>query len=138
MKIVLQRTVFTEKSTIGQLMVNDRFECHTLEDRDRFLEDGSEKVYAETAIPRGLYPIIRSYSNRFKRMLPLLCNVPNFEGVRIHAGNHDGNTEGCVLVGAYTEGVPDWIGESRKAFEKLDKQIEEALADGEDITLEVI
>ena len=138
MKIVLQRTVFTEKSTIGQLMVNDRFECHTLEDRDRFIEDGSEKVYGETAIPRGVYHVTRTMSSRFKKVLPLLRDVPNFTGVRIHTGNHDGNTEGCILVGEYNEGTQDWVSNSREAFKKLDKQIADAIDDMETVTLEVI
>jgi len=138
LKIVLQRTVFTEESTIGQLMVNNRFECHTLEDRDRFLEDGSDKVYAKTAIPRGVYRVTRTLSNRFKRVLPILRDVPNFTGVRIHTGNKAEDTEGCILVGTYKPETEDWISNSRDSFKKLDKKIEDAINDGEAITLEVI
>jgi len=86
MKIDLVRHVFTPRSTIGSLYVDGKFECYTLEDVVRL----GEKVYGETAIPEGTYEVQITFSNRFKRDLPLLLKVPGFEGVRIHPGNFAG------------------------------------------------
>lgn len=100
MDFQLQRTDFTDESTIGSLSVNGKFECFILEDKDRKLEvTGNVKVPAKTCIPRGKYQIVVTHSNRFGRMLPLLLNVPQFEGIRIHTGNYAKNTEGCLLPG---------------------------------------
>jgi hypothetical protein len=126
MKLLLKRLHRTENSTIGELYVNGKFECYTLEDVEREV-----KIKSETAIPKGTYKIIINQSNRFKRLLPLLLNVPNFEGVRIHSGNTNHNTEGCVLVG--TTRSKDFIGNSRIAFNKLFKKMQEA----KDITLTI-
>ena len=83
--------MFSEKSTIGKLVVDDTFFCYTLEDKDRYLETNPDgKVYGETAIPRGKYQVVIDYSQRFKRELPRLLHVPGFEGVRIHPGNYAG------------------------------------------------
>ena len=138
MHIVLQRTVFTDRSTIGQMLINGRFECHTLEDRDRHLEDGGEKINGKTAIPRGVYRLTRSFSQRFQVVMPELIDVPQFTGVRIHSGNTDENTKGCILLGEYTEGVDDWISNSRIAFNVFDLKLENMLREHNHITLEVV
>jgi hypothetical protein len=70
------------------------FICHTLEDVQRDV-----KIAGETAIGWGKYKLIVNMSNRFKKRLPLLLDVPNFAGVRIHGGNTELDTEGCILVG---------------------------------------
>ena len=91
--------------TIGKLYVNDKYFCDTLEDKVRDLnkdgkfDDGEVKVYGETAIPYGTYEVEITYSNHFKRNLPLLLNVPSYEGVRIHRGNTSKDTLGCILLG---------------------------------------
>lgn len=101
MNIVLTRKEFTEKSTIGELFIDGKFECFVLEDKDRKLETAGEKakVYGLTAIPRGRYSVVITYSNRFKQLMPLLLNVPYFEGIRIHKGNVAEHSHGCLLVG---------------------------------------
>jgi len=117
MKLTLKRLHKTEHSTIGELYIDGKFECYTLEDVEREV-----KIKSETAIPKGTYIVGITLSNRFKKLLPILLNVPNFEGVRIHSGNTNHDTEGCILVG--TTRSNDFIGNSRLAFEKLFKKMQ--------------
>lgn len=126
MELKIVRSQRTEHSTIGTLYVDGNFECYTLEDKEREV-----KVPHETAIPKGEYKVIINQSNRFKRLLPLLLNVPNFEGVRIHSGNTNHDTEGCILVGQTK--YNDFIGGSRKAFDMLFAKMQKA----ESITLTI-
>ena len=119
MKLELKRLERTEKSTIGELYVNGKFECYTLEDVER-----KEKVYGETAIDKGTYQVVVTYSNAFKQNMPLLLNVPKFQGIRIHSGNTAKNTLGCILVGQ-TRSV-DFIGNSRLAYKSLFSKIKDA------------
>jgi hypothetical protein len=82
------------------------------------------KIKGKTAIPAGQYEVVINFSQRFQKPLPLLLNVPNFEGVRIHPGNIPANTEGCILVGD-TKSV-DCIGQSRIAFARLFEKMKTA------------
>jgi Family of unknown function (DUF5675) len=119
MELRVKRTDFSEESTIGELSMNGQFECYTLEDKVRPL-----KIAGKTAIPGGRYEVVISFSQRFQRPLPLLLNVPNFEGIRIHPGNKAANTEGCILVGE-TKSV-DYVGQSRVAFDRLFEKLKVA------------
>jgi hypothetical protein len=117
MELQLKRKEFTDNSTIGELAVNGVSECFILEDKDRKLETGAKKIHGLTAIPRGRYEIVITFSNRFQQYLPLLLSVPQYEGVRIHSGNTSANTEGCLLPG--TTKSKDFVGGSRDAFQRL-------------------
>lgn len=101
MQLRLVRSVYTDNSVMGKLYVDGEFFAYTCEDKDRNLRgDISKKVKAQTAIDEGKYEVICSFSNRFQRYLPLLLQVPCFEGIRIHAGNTHADSEGCILIGA--------------------------------------
>lgn len=114
MILKIKRTHFQDKCTIGHLYI-DGIDAgiFTLEDKVRY-----QKVFGETAIPAGRYRVILDFSKHFQRVLPRVCEVPGFEGVRIHSGNTDTDTEGCILVGKeWSHG--DFIGKSHEAFEEL-------------------
>ena len=132
MEMQLSRTIRTGISTIGELHVNGKPECFTLEDLDRGLSSDMplksiqlKKVKAKTAIPTGRYQVVVDFSTRFKKQLPLLLNVPGFGGIRIHSGNTSADTEGCILVG--TEKSKDFVGNSRNAFAALFSKIQLAM-----------
>lgn len=93
MEIKVIRDSFTE-TTLGKLYIDGVFFCDTLEDKVR-----DKKEYGITAIPAGKYQVVINWSNRFKQYMPLLINVPNYEGVRIHPGNKHEDSHGCILVG---------------------------------------
>jgi hypothetical protein len=103
MNLKLVRTFKGPKYTIGKLYIDGEYFCDTLEDVVRVLNSISDKIYGETAIPAGEYQLVLSMSNRFKRILPAILNVPFFEGIRIHAGNTDIDSHGCILVGENKE-----------------------------------
>ena len=129
MELRLERMDSGGNCTIGKLYVDEEFECYTLEDPERLV-----KIHGKTAIPDGRYELIISQSPRFGRELPLLLNVPNFEGVRIHPGNTAEDTEGCILVGETTNGAS--IGQSKVAFERLFRKLKAASAE-EKIFMEI-
>lgn len=96
MNLYLIRSIYTPVNTIGDLLIDHRVFCHTLEDVVR--KRGAQKVHGETAIPAGRYPVTLSMSNRFKRVTPEILNVPGFAGIRMHGGNTARDTEGCIIV----------------------------------------
>lgn len=123
--INIKRKWFTNNSTVGEMFLDHTFECFTLEDTVR---ENQEKVPNKTAIPKGRYEVIINFSKRFGRPMPLLLSVPGFEGVRIHSGNTAEDTEGCILLGrVYNDTLPNFIGESRIAFNSFYSKLEDAL-----------
>ena len=136
MKLQLIREFFTPTETLGSLYIDGKFFCFTLEDKDRGLRSShaltdiiNRKVKGQTAIPTGKYKVSVTMSNRFKRPMPLIHDVPGFEGVRLHGGNTHHNTEGCPLVARQRnvnkvhptiKGIMNWIfGSEEKRLTQL-------------------
>ena len=92
--INLYRRYVLPEYTIGKLYIEDQYLCDTVEDAVRTI-----KVYGETAIPFGSYRVRVSMSPKFKRLLPLLEDVPEFTGIRIHRGNTAHDSHGCIIPG---------------------------------------
>ena len=53
---------------------------------------------ADFLIPAGTYPVERTWSPKFKKFLPLIVNVPDREGIRIHRGSIPEHSKGCILL----------------------------------------
>lgn len=116
MQLLLLRKYKKENYSIGDLYIDGKHFCNTLEDTDRKLSDAltteeikKKKIYGSTAIPFGCYKITmdvvspkfknRSWAKPYDGKLPRLLNVKGFEGVLIHVGNTPKDTLGCILVG---------------------------------------
>ena len=115
MELILERIAKRQTYTIGHLymlrQVIDEYSsgeakeylCDTLEPTWRDYANGAYKVKGKSAIPEGRYSVVISYSPKFKKWLPILLGGPEFnkewQGVRIHAGNTEKHTQGCILVG---------------------------------------
>ena len=120
----------------GKLFVDKLFFGETLEDEDRYLETGEkEKVYGDTAIPRGRYRVTLTPSRRFQRIMPEIHNVPGFTGVRIHGGNTDHDTLGCPLLGQVR--TADGIANCKGVNDRLYVTLQAAEQRGEEVWLEV-
>ena len=137
MEITVHRTTLAPDFTISELHVDSKFQCYVLEDADRYLEAGGTKVYGRTAIPRGRYQVKTTWSPRFKKNLPLLLEVPQFLGVRIHPGNDVGDTEGCLLPGTSADTERGRVGASRVAFNALAELIRKAENAGEEVWITI-
>jgi hypothetical protein len=136
MEIKLQRTIKTNLSTIGQLYIGNVFQCNTLEDKDRGLSSTMSlddikktKVQNLTAIPTGTYEVIIDHSTRFNKDMPHILNVPGFEGIRIHSGNTDEDTDGCILLGTASEEA-NFISNSRDAYSAFFPKLQAGLKQG--------
>ena len=87
--IQMRRISRNGKAVRGSMRVNGR-DIATLENADYI-------------IPEGNYPVSVTFSPRFKRMLPLVLNVPGRSGIRFHRGTKAEHSRGCILVSAATE-----------------------------------
>ncbi len=112
MYIRLIRNEAKGNAITGRLVIDGRWFCNTLERK------GVE-------IPALCYHVAVTMSPRFKRLLPIVQNVPQRSGIRIHRGSKPEHSSGCVLV-------PDRVTE-----DKLTQIILKAQNEHEEIILEV-
>ena len=97
--------------------------CDTLEDtvrdlnRDGKFDNGEKKIWGKTAIPYLTYKFIVNHSPHLGYDTPLLLDVSDFEGIRIHIGNYTTDTEGCILVGKNT--IKGQVTQSMVCFDAL-------------------
>ena len=135
---------FEHKIDAGKL-TQERYFCDTLEPTWRNLKGvelqpeeenvrlgrvsgkKAQKMKGHTAIPEGTYPLLVTLSPRFKEWLPYLQGVPDFEGIRIHAGN---------LVGENRQ--KGMVVNSRIWLHRLKKCIGEARGKGESVWITII
>lgn len=144
MKLTLKRKFLGDKYTIGDLYIDGKFFCNTIEDTVRELPAACPytpkgqsckckgKIYAETAIPAGMYKVTMEYSPRFKRKLPFLHNVLHFIGILIHSGTTAVDSAGCLIIGNNT--IKGKVTESRVTSDKLNA----ILSKEKHITIEII
>lgn len=142
MELLLERKYPKNNYTIGNLFINGKFYCNIIEDvvrdinKNGSFDCGEFKISGHTAIPYGKYEIQVTYSPKFKRKLPLLLNVKHFEGIRIHRGNTEKDSSGCLIPGENTK--RGMVLNSTKYELELTNLIESANKKGEKVIIEII
>lgn len=138
----IKRKYFGSSYTIGQLYVNTKLLCDTLEDTNRdlnhdgdLLDKGENKIYGKTCIPFGRYEIELYKSPKFRRFLPKLKDVKHFEYILIHAGNTSTDTEGCILPGENKK--KGMVLNSRKYEDIIVRYCQNAIADKKKIFITI-
>jgi hypothetical protein len=156
MKIIINRKYKKETYTIGEMSIDGKYFCSTLEDKDRGLTQdmssaliATKKVYGQTAIPAGTYEItLDVVSKRLSKYpfyievcggkVPRFLNVPGFEGILFHVADGARGAElvdGCVGVGDNL--IKGGLLNGKETFKKLYKKMEEAKNKGEKITVTI-
>jgi hypothetical protein len=136
MEVTVARNERTETETFGRMFVDGTYVCDTLEDKDRGLKKIMTlgtllklKVKGQTAIPVGRYEVVTNVQSPklkdkpayqfINGMVPRITDVPAYDGVLIHIGNTEKDTEGCILVGTKSDAAVLDIVNSTEAFHKL-------------------
>jgi len=135
MELSLIRFNSASDDSLGLFFIENKFAGFTLEDEYREV-----KVMNETRIPAGVYDIKYTYSPKYGKLMLEVMNVPNFTGIRIHPGNTEKDTAGCILLGntcSYNPNGNSWIGESRLAYDRISALIIHALGKREKVTLTI-
>lgn len=137
--LILKRTNKQPEYTQGELYIDNKYFCDTLEPTDRGLKKDDPtslikqvKIPSKTAIPSGLYKIsydikspkysnIKYYKDFCDGKMPRLLDTKGFDGILIHPGNwvshnSQNDSDGCILVGKWNK---DHLINSRITWEKL-------------------
>lgn len=136
MKVNINRIAFYDYCTIGELYINGKFNCYTLEDTIRL-----KKIKGVTAISEGTYKLDLRYSPKFSPKyghdMIWVKEVPNFEFILIHKGNLDTQTEGCLLVGDSRGFInqKQAVLYSASAYERIYPIIADAIEQGEAVEI---
>lgn len=142
MELLLERKYLKSNYTISNLSVNGKFYCNVIEDvvrdfnKNGTFDCGEFKISGHTAIPYGEYEIKVTYSPKFKRELPLLLDVKHFEGIRIHRGNTEKDSSGCLIPGENKK--KGMVLNSTKYELELTKMIKECNNKREKVTIKII
>ena len=111
--VKMRRRYVNDRYCISHIYVgeDESYFCDAIEDTVRdanhngVFDNGEEKVYGETAIPCGRYYVtfnktgLKIGSKAKDGVIPLLHDVPSFTYIRIHPGETEKNSEGCIILG---------------------------------------
>lgn len=151
-RLKIERRYPKEKYTIGWWYINGQRFYNSLEDPDRGLtkdmplrEIVKKKVHGNTAIPKGSYYVVLSFSQKFqsrpwakkyKGLVPEILGVPGYSGIRIHPGTDASSTEGCPLIGDNT--AKGKLTNSQKRYYELMDILVPASMAGEAIRIDIV
>ena len=126
-EVIVIRDYMDNEQTLGRLYVRDEqgciiFQCESLE---RAYKDNKKRV---SSIPEGTYPLMLEWSNRFKKDLWEIYNVPNRSECKIHSANYWFQLNGCIALGINrkdinNDGYAD-VTSSRKAMAEFHKAMQ--------------
>jgi hypothetical protein len=139
MHLTMFREASVDGATLSKLFIGLEFVCDILEDEVREVVGqrvSDWKVKEKTAIPAGTYPITLVHSNRFGPDTLTLNDVPGFLYIRIHGGNTQFHTEGCLLPG--TRNTANTVAGSQVALKKLRDLVVPMLKAGGPVTIEIL
>ncbi len=86
----LYRTSHYYNKRLDKMVERLHFICDTLENADYL-------------VPALIYKVQVTQSPRFKRLLPMLIQVPGRSGIRFHRGSQPEHSKGCILISASME-----------------------------------
>ena len=86
----LYRTSHYYNKRLDKLVERLHYICDTLENTDYL-------------VPALIYRVTVTQSPKFRRLLPLLNQVPGRTGIRVHRGTQPEHSLGCILVSAHCE-----------------------------------
>lgn len=145
MRLKLYRFNDNGVKTLGVLSIDNVAHSFVVEDTFRDV-----KVYGETRIPKGIYKIewhtaetqkTLDYRKRFPdffRYHFILRDVKNYEGVLIHLGNTEKDSEGCLLLNGTVDLIAGNASDSTRAYKLFYTKVGSALNAKEDVTIEII
>lgn len=141
MVLTLNRKTYRGETTIGELILPDGRKLFTLEDTVRAW---GVKDPGNTAIPFGKYPLTVSMSSKFKREMVMVYSEPNkyelknggisFKGIRMHGGNTNKDTWGCIIV-AHNNPTPTTVQGS--AEKEVTQYVKDLISKGHKVFIDI-